>query len=130
MTEQEKKLFERNMEMWEKFVNQNMDLMFKSMEKAMEGSQIAQEQVGKVVDRSVEGSQGAQEMAAQTINKAIEGSQTFQEQVATAVSAAVSAQAEATLVVLRALERQVETVSAKMDELLQSKDSEQSQDPE
>jgi polyhydroxyalkanoate synthesis regulator protein len=124
MTEQEKTLFERNMEMWEKFVNQNMDLMFKSMEKAMEGSQAAQEQVGKVIDRSMEGSQDAQERAAQAINKAIEGSQTFQEQVATAVSGVISAQAEATLVALRALERQVETVSEKMDEPLKSQDPE------
>ena len=130
MAEQEKTLFERNMEMWEKFVNQNMDLMFKSMEKAMEGSQAAQEQVGKMVDRSMEGSQDAQERVGQAINKAMEGSQTFQEQVATSVSAIISAQAETTLVALRALERQVETVSEKMDELLQSQDSEQTQDPE
>ena len=124
MTEREKTLFERNMEMWEKFVNQNMDLMFKSMEKAMEGSQAAQEQMGKMVDRSMEGSQEAQERVGQAINKAIEGSQTFQEQVASTVSAAISAQAEATLVALRALERQIETVSEKMDELLKSKDQE------
>jgi hypothetical protein len=37
----------------------------------------------------------------------------------------VSAQAEATLVALKALERQVEAVSKKMDELLETEDEEE-----
>jgi hypothetical protein len=119
MTEKEKTLFERNLEMFERFVNYNMDLMFKTMEKAMEGSQAVQEQVSQAVDRSVEGSQEAQDRVAQSVKRAIEGSQTFQEQVNSAVSSAVSTQAEVTLAALKALERQVETMSRKMDELLE-----------
>jgi hypothetical protein len=124
MAEKEKTLFERNVEMWEKFVNQNMDLMFKTMEKAMEGSQAVQEQVSKAVDKSLEGSQETQGKIAQVVNKALEGSQAFQEQVAKAVGAAVSAQAHATLAALKALERQVEAVSKKVDELLKTEENE------
>ena len=119
MAEKEKTLFERNMEMFEKFVNYNMDLMFKTMEKAMEGTQAVQEQTVQAIDKSIEGSQEAQERVAQTIKRALESSQTLQEQVNKAVSSAVSAQADATLVTLKALQRQVETMSAKMDELLE-----------
>jgi hypothetical protein len=120
----EKTLFERNLEMWEKFVNYNMDLMFKVMEKAMESSQAVHEQMGKAADRTLEGSQEAQDRFAQAVNKTLEGSQAFQEQVTKATSAAVSAQAEATLVALKALERQVETMSKKMDELLKTEEQE------
>lgn len=118
----EKSLFERNMEMWEKFVNQNMDLMFKSMEKAMESQEAVQAQVSKAVDKGVEGSGEAQDRFAQLMSKAWENSLTLQEQVAKAVSAGISAQAEATLVALRALERQVEAVSQKMDELIETEE--------
>jgi hypothetical protein len=121
----EKSLFERNMEMWEKFVNQNMDLMFKTMEKAMESQEAVQSQVSKAVDRTVEGSGEAQDRLSQMMSKAWESSLALQEQVTHAVSAAVSAQAEATLVALKALERQVEAVSKKMDELLETHDEEE-----
>ena len=103
MTEKDPTLFERNMEMFEKFVNYNMDMMFKTMEKAMEGSQTFQEQTAKAVDKSLEGSQQAQEKIGDAVNRAIEGSQALQEQVNKAVSTAVSTQAEATLVALQAL---------------------------
>jgi hypothetical protein len=127
MAEQEKTLFERNLEMFEKFVNYNMDLMFKTMEKAMEGTQAFQEQTANAVDKSFEGSQEAQEQINQAVKRTIEGSRALQEQVNKAVSSAVSTQAEATLTALKALERQVETMSAKMDELLAMEKEEESE---
>ena len=120
MTEQS--MFEKNLEMWEKFVNANMDLMFKSMEKTMEGSAALQKQVAETVDRAVEESGAVQEQVSQAVNKTLEGSQAFQEQVAKGVSAAVSAQFDVTLKTLKALERQVEHLSERMDELIQTRD--------
>ncbi len=84
----EKTVLEKNLEMWEKFVSGNMDLMFTSMEKAMESSQA------------------------------------FQAQVTKAVNSAVATQFEATLTALKALERQVEALSEKVDEVLQARSKE------
>jgi uncharacterized coiled-coil protein SlyX len=116
----EKSTFEKNLEMWEKFVNTNMDLMFKSMEKTMEGSKAFQEQVSKAVDRTMEESQTVQDRVSQTVSKTIEGSRSFQEQVAKAVNAAMTAQMDATVAVLKSLERQVGTLSEKVDEFVES----------
>ena len=88
----EKSMFEKNLEMWEKFVNTNMDLMFKSMEKTMEGSKAFQEQVSKAVERTMEESQTVQDRVSDTVSKTVEGSRSFQEQVAKAVNAAMTAQ--------------------------------------
>jgi uncharacterized coiled-coil protein SlyX len=122
MTEQS--MFEKNLEMWEKFVSGNMDLMFKSMEKAMEGSQALQRQVSQTVDRAMEESGAVQEQVSQAVNKTLEGSKAFQEQVAKGVSAAVSAQFDLTLKTLKALERQVEHLSEKVDEFIETQGKE------
>jgi hypothetical protein len=116
----EKTMLEKNLEMWEKFVSGNMDLMFKSMEKAMEGSRSFQEQVAKAVDQAVDESRVVQDQVSQAVNKSLEGSQALQEQVTQAVSVAMSAQFETTLKMLKALERQVETLSEKVDQVLQT----------
>ncbi len=116
----EKSMLEKNLEMWEQFVSTNMDLMFKTMEKTMEGSKAFHEQVSKAVDRAVDESRTVQDRVAQTVNKTLEGSQALQEQVAKAVNSAVSAQLDATLKTLKALQRQVETLSEKVDEFVES----------
>ena len=123
MTE-EKSIFDKNLELWEKFVNTNMDLLFKAVEKTMEGSNAFQEQVAKAVDKNVDESGTVQDTVAQTVNKTLEGSQTLQRQVTNAVNAAVSAQLGATLAVLKTLERQVETLSQKVDQLVEGKSEE------
>ena len=115
----EKSMFEKNLEMWEKFVNTNMELMFKSMEKTMEGSKAFQEQVSKAVDRAVDESKTMQDRVSQAVSKTLEGSQAIQEHVTKAVNTAISAQLEATLATLKSLERQVETLSEKVDEFAQ-----------
>lgn len=120
----EKSMFEQNMEMWEKFVNKNMDLMFKTMEKTLEGSKAFQDQVSKAVDRAVDESRTVQDRVSETVSRTVEGSKTFQEQITKAVNTAVSAQLEATLVTLKALERQVEALSEKMDELIEDQSEE------
>jgi translation elongation factor EF-G len=117
---EEKSMFEQNLELWEKFVNKNMDLMFKTMEKTMEGSKAFEEQMTKAVDRAVKDSQTVQERVSQTVEKTIEGSQTLREQVSNAVTTALTAQLEATRITLKAMERQLDTLSEKMDELVES----------
>ena len=54
-----------------------------------------------------------------TMEKTLEQSQIFRGQVDKAVNTAVSAQFEMTLAALRALEKQVETLSAKVDKLIE-----------
>jgi uncharacterized coiled-coil protein SlyX len=120
----EKSMFEKNIEMWEKFINTNMDLMFKSMEKTMEGSKAFQEQVGKAVDRAVDESHTVQDRVSQAVSKTLEGSQALQEQVTKAVNAAVTTQLEVTLSAIKSLERQVETLSERVDEFVQSQKEE------
>jgi phage shock protein A len=120
----EKSMFEKNMEMWEKFVNTNMDLMFKSMEKTMDGSKAFHEQVSKAVDRAVEESRTVQDRVSEVVNKTLEGSQAVQEQVTKAVNTAVTSQLEMTLTAIKSLERQVETLSEKVDEFIQSQSEE------
>jgi hypothetical protein len=78
-------LAKKNLEMWEQFTSTYMDTMFKTVEKAMEQSQVLKGQVDK------------------------------------AVAAAVSTQMDTTLTTLKTLERQVEALSAKMDQLLAKK---------
>jgi hypothetical protein len=123
MTE-EKSILEKNLELWERFVNTNMDLLFTTVEKAMEGSNAFQEQVAKAVDKTMDESGTVQDTVTQTVNKTLEGSQTLQKQVTNAVSAAVSVQLEATLAVLKSLERQVESLSDKVDQLVDSESEE------
>jgi translation elongation factor EF-G len=120
----EKSMFEKNIEMWERFVNTNMDLMFKSMEKTMEGSKAFQEQVSKAVDRAVDESNTVQDRVSQAVSKTLEGSQSLQEQVAKAVNTAVTTQLELTLTAIKSLERQVETLSERVDEFVQSQKEE------
>ncbi len=120
----EKSVFEQNIEMWERFVNTNMDLMFKTMEKTMEGSKAFQQQVGKAVDRAVEESRAVQDRVSQAVNRTLEGSQALQEQVTKAVNSAVTTQLEITLAAIKSLERQVETLSEKVDEFVQSQKEE------
>lgn len=120
----EKSMLEKNLEMWEQFVSTNMDLMFKTMEKTMEGSKSFHEQVSKAVDRAVDESRTVQDRVAQTVNKTLDGSQALQEQVAKAVNSAISAQLDATLTTLKALQRQVETLSEKVDEFVESQSKE------
>jgi len=79
-------LFEKNMEMWEKWTNTYMDTMSKAMEKTMEQSA------------------------------------SFKKQMDKAVASAVSSQLEATLAGIRSLEKQIEALSGKVDELLQQED--------
>ena len=56
------------------------------------------------------------------MDKTMEQSAAFRKQVDKAVSTAVGAQFDAMLSGIKALEKQVETLSAKMDELLQEDD--------
>jgi hypothetical protein len=121
---EEKSLLEQNLEMWERFVNKNMELMFSTMEKTMEGSKAFQEQVNKAVDRAVKESRTMQGRVSETVDKTLEGSQAVQEQVNKAVGTAISAQLEATLVALKALERQMESLSGKVDELIEKQEEE------
>jgi uncharacterized coiled-coil protein SlyX len=120
----EKSMFEQNMEMWEKFVNRNMDLMFSTVEKTLEGSKAFQEQVTKAVDRALEESQVAQDRMAQVVDRTRKGTQEVQEQVNKAIATTLSAQMEATLVALKALERQVEGLSKRIDELSEESEEE------
>jgi uncharacterized coiled-coil protein SlyX len=121
----EKSMFEKNLEMWEKFINSNMELMFSTMEKTMEGSKAFQDQVGKAVDRAVEESRTMQDRVSQAVNKTLEGSQAVQEQVTKVVNTAVTAQLDVTLKAIKSLEHQVETLSEKVDEFIESQQKEQ-----
>ncbi len=56
-----------------------------------------------------------------TVEKTMEQSQAFRAQVDKAVAAAVSSQFEVTLSTLQSLQRQVEALSAKVDQLLEKK---------
>jgi len=79
-------LFEKNMEMWEKWTNTYMDTMSKAMERTMEQSAAFKKQMDK------------------------------------AVATAVNTQLEATLAAIRSLEKQVEALSGKIDELIEQED--------
>ena len=79
--------FKKNVEMWEKFTSNYMDMMFK------------------------------------TVEKTIEQSRTFQERMNEAVNKSVSGQMDATMSALEALQRQVEALSAKVDELMEMEKS-------
>lgn len=118
MTE-DKSFFEKNLELWERFVSTNMDFMIKSMEKAMEGSKALQEQIGKAVEKAVEESRYAQEQIGQAVDKTLEGSQQLQEEMAKVVSEAVSAQFDMTQTALKSLERQLQTLSDKVDQIIE-----------
>jgi hypothetical protein len=120
----EKTMLEKNLEMWEKFVSGNMDLMFKSMEKAMEGSKAFQEQVARTVEKTVEESRAVQDQVGDAVSKTLEGSQAFREQVTQAVSAAMATQFEVTLTTLKALERQVEALSEKVEQFVKTQSEE------
>lgn len=79
--------FKKNVEMWEKFTGNYMDMMFK------------------------------------TVEKTLEQSRTFQEKMNEAVNKSVSGQMDATMSALEALQRQVESLSAKVDELMEMEKS-------
>lgn len=55
------------------------------------------------------------------MEKAMEQSTAFREQINKAANAAVSTQFQATLTAIQALEKQVEALSAKVDQLVQEK---------
>jgi hypothetical protein len=61
---------------------------------------------------------------AEAVDKTIEGTKTFQDQVTRAVAAGMAVQLDATMAVLQSLERQVEKLSVKVDELLESQQAE------
>ena len=77
-------VFSKNMDMWEKFANANMDLMFKTMEQALEGSQAFQRQINK------------------------------------SVNTAVTAQFDMLLGSVKSMERQLTTLSEKVDSLIEA----------
>jgi len=79
---EDKSLFEKNIEMWERWTNSYMDTMARAMDKTMEQSTA------------------------------------FRQQVEKAASVAVDAQLDATLAAIKALEKQVELLSSRIDELL------------
>jgi len=79
---EDKSLFEKNIEMWERWTNSYMDTMARAMDKTMEQST------------------------------------TFRQQVEKAAAVAVDAQLDATLAAIKALEKQVELLSSRIDELL------------
>lgn len=54
-----------------------------------------------------------------TVDKTLEQSKAFKEQVDKAVSSAMKTQMDATMTALESMQRQLETVSAKIDELLE-----------
>jgi hypothetical protein len=83
---EEKSVFDRSMEMWERWTGTYMDTMAKAMERTMDQSAA------------------------------------FRKQVDRAVAMAVETQLGATLTAIRALEKQIETLSDKMDELLKQQD--------
>jgi hypothetical protein len=57
-----------------------------------------------------------------TVERAMEQSSAFQKQIESAVARAVSAQLEGTLSAMKALQQQVETLSEKVNELLEQAD--------
>ncbi|MGD2040206.1 MAG: hypothetical protein PVH11_05230 [Anaerolineae bacterium] len=59
---------------------------------------------------------------ASAMEKTMEQSSALQKQVDKAVATAVGAQMDATLTAIRSLEKQVETLSGKIDEMLQQED--------
>lgn len=79
-------IFEKNMEMWEKWTSTYMDTMSKAMDKTMEQSAALKKQVDK------------------------------------AVATALGTQLDAALAAIKSLERQVESLSGKIDELLEQED--------
>jgi uncharacterized protein YceH (UPF0502 family) len=83
---EDKTLFEKNVEMWERWTSSYMDTMARAMDKTMEQSA------------------------------------TFRQQVEKAAAMAVDAQLDAMLAGLKALEKQVEMLSARIDELLKKQD--------
>jgi lysozyme family protein len=79
---EDKSLFEKNMELWERWTSSYMDTMAKAMDKTMEQSVV------------------------------------FQKQVEKAAAVAVDAQLGATLAAIKALEKQMEMLSSRIEELL------------
>ena len=79
---EEKSLFDKSMEMWERWTGTYMDTMAKAMERTMDQSAA------------------------------------FRKQVDRAVTMAVETQLEATLTAIKALEKQVEALSGRIDEML------------
>jgi len=79
---EDKTLFDKNLEMWERWTSSYMDTMARAMDRTMEQSAV------------------------------------FQKQVEKAATAAVDAQIEAMMGAIKALERQMETLSARIEELL------------
>jgi hypothetical protein len=79
---EDKTMFEKNMELWERWTSSYMDTMAKAMDKTMEQSAA------------------------------------FQKQVEKAAAAAVDAQLGATLAAIKSLEKQMELLSARIEELL------------
>ncbi len=60
------------------------------------------------------------DMMFKTVERTMQQSQAFRGQIDKAVEAAVAAQTQATLQTLQALQRQVEALSVKIDELIKS----------
>lgn len=79
-------IFEKNVELWEKWTSTYMDTMSKAMDKTLEQSA------------------------------------SFRKQVDQAVAASIGAQMDAALAGIQALERQIEMLSEKMDELLKEQE--------
>ncbi len=79
---EDKSLFDKNLEMWERWTSSYMDTMAKAMDKTMEQSAA------------------------------------FRTQVEKAATVAVDAQLDVALAAIKALEKQVEALSARIDELL------------
>ena len=79
----EKTLFDKNMEMWERWTTSYMDAMARAVDKTMEQSVALRQQVEK------------------------------------AAAVAVNAQLETALAAIKSLEKQMETLSSRIEELLQ-----------
>jgi len=79
-------MFEKNMEMWEKWTASYMDTMSKAMERTMEQSA------------------------------------SFKKQLDKAAVTAVNTQLDAAMAALKSLEKQVEDLSGKIDELIEQED--------
>jgi len=79
-------MFEKNMEMWEKWTASYMDTMSKAMERTMEQSA------------------------------------SFKKQLDKAAVTAVNTQLDAAMAALKSLEKQVEALSGKIDELIEQED--------
>lgn len=83
---EDKTMFDKNVEMWERWTTSYMDTMARAMDRTMEQSAA------------------------------------FQKQVEKAAAVAVDAQLEAALTAIKALEKQMETLSGRIEELLKKQD--------